>query len=129
MNRIKQVYATMLFVLIASFGFAQKTITGKVTDAASGDPLIGSSVVIKGTTKGTLTDTEGGYSLSVPEGSTLVFSFVGYAATEIKVGGTTTIDVALSAGQELTNVVVVGSRNATRTKLETPVPVDRKSVV
>lgn len=124
MNRIKQIYATMLFVLIASFGFAQKTITGKVTDAASGDPLIGSSVVIKGTTRGTLTDTEGGYSLSVPEGSTLVFSFVGYAATEIKVGGTTTIDVALSAGQELTNVVVVGSRNATRTKLETPVPVD-----
>lgn len=73
----------------------QKNITGKVTDS-SGASLPGVSVVIKGTTTGTITDVNGGYSLSnVPANATLQFSFVGMKTQEIVVGGKTTVSVTL----------------------------------
>ncbi len=81
----------MLFAFLGLFfaqGFAQKTITGKVTDAKSGSPLPGVSVIVKGTTNGTITGVDGTYSLSVPENAkTLVFSFVGYKTLEIPITG------------------------------------------
>ena len=73
----------------------QKAVVGKVTDA-SGGPLPGVSVVLKGTTNGTITDTEGSYSLSnVPGNATLQFSFVGMKSQEIAVAGKTSINVVL----------------------------------
>lgn len=73
----------------------QKSISGKVTDP-SGAPLPGVSVVVKGTTNGTITDVEGNYSLSkVPENSNLQFSFVGMKTQEIAVGAKTSINVIL----------------------------------
>ncbi|QGY46154.1 SusC/RagA family TonB-linked outer membrane protein [Maribellus comscasis] len=75
---------------------SQITISGKVTDS-SGIPLPGVTVVIKGTTNGTVTNADGGYYISnVPENATLQFSFVGMKAQEILVDGKATINVVLS---------------------------------
>ncbi|HEV7380978.1 MAG TPA: TonB-dependent receptor plug domain-containing protein, partial [Dyadobacter sp.] len=86
-----------------------KTITGKVTDE-NGEGLPGTSVLVKGTTTGTVSDTEGNFSLSVPDaGGTLVVSSVGYLTKEIVIGNNTTINIELDADSKaLTEVVVVG---------------------
>lgn len=86
-----------------------KTITGKVTDS-SGEPLPGATVVVKGTTIGTVTDADGNYSLSnVPPDATLVFSFVGMQAQEIKIGNQTKINVEMQEESvALEEVVAVG---------------------
>jgi len=73
----------------------QKSVSGKVSDS-SGSPLPGVSVVVKGTTNGTITDTNGNYSLpNVPENGTLQFSFVGMKGQEVAVTGKTSINVKL----------------------------------
>jgi TonB-linked SusC/RagA family outer membrane protein len=73
----------------------QPAISGKVTDS-SGQPLPGATVVVKGTTQGTVTDSDGNYSLTnIPEDATLVFSFVGMRTQEIVVGNQTTINVTM----------------------------------
>lgn len=84
------------------------TISGRVTDA-SGEPLPGVTVSLTGTTIGTATDLDGGYSLTVPEGSTLVFSFIGFESQSIAIGGRSVIDVVLGEDMaSLDEVVVVG---------------------
>ena len=87
----------------------QKSISGKVTDNTN-SPLPGVSVVIKGTTTGTITDSDGNYSLSnVPQNAILQFSFVGMKTQEIFVVGKTNIDVALAEEAiGLDEVVAVG---------------------
>ncbi len=111
----------LTFALAAS---AQKIITGKVTDADNGSPLIGATVTVKGTSIGVVTDFDGNYSINVPaNATTLVFSYIGYRSAEIAISGNS-LDVSLSEGVEIDLVTVIGSRNATRTKLETAVPVD-----
>jgi len=73
----------------------QKSLTGKVTSSA-GDPLPGVTVVVKGTTTGTITNADGNFVVSnVPPEATLVFSFVGMKTQEITIAGNTTIDVTL----------------------------------
>jgi len=73
-----------------------KSVSGKVTDS-SGSPLPGVSVVVKGTTNGTITDANGNYSLpNVPENATMQFSFVGMKSQEIAAAGKTSIDVTLA---------------------------------
>ncbi len=83
-------------------------ISGKVTDE-NGEGLPGATVVIKGDTKGTTTDLDGGFSLTVPDEAVLVVSFVGYLDKEVKVGNQTQINVKLSPNiEELSEVVVIG---------------------
>jgi TonB-linked SusC/RagA family outer membrane protein len=73
----------------------QRTLTGTITDE-SGQPLPGVTIAIKGTTQGTITNTDGNYSLSnVPSGATLVFSFVGMRTQEIAVGNQTSINITM----------------------------------
>src|SRR5690554_3590644 len=73
----------------------QRTVSGKVTDS-SGQPLPGVTVVVKGTTQGTVTNTDGEYSFSsLPEDATLVFSFVGMRSHEVVVGSQTSINVRM----------------------------------
>ncbi len=85
------------------------TVTGKVSDA-SGNPLPGASVTIKGTSKGVTTDANGDYTISVPEKGTLVISSVGYTTQEISINDQTKIDIYLEAStaQQLNEVVVIG---------------------
>ncbi len=120
---------TVLALLLASLTtlslHAQRTIQGRVISSNSNEPLSDASVQAKGTLVGTTTDADGRFSLYVPSGvSSLVFNFTGYVSQEVPIGSKTVINVSLSEGLELENVTVIGSRNATRTKLETPVPVD-----
>lgn len=86
-----------------------KTITGKVTDQASGTGLPGVSVIVKGTTVGTATGADGTYSVNVPANSnTLIFRFIGYIAVEREIGNASTINVALATDdKQLEEVVVV----------------------
>jgi len=84
------------------------TIKGKVTDE-SGEPIPGVTISLPGTNIGTATDLDGNYSLSVPEKSTLVFSFIGFNSKSIKVGDQSIIDVVLTENiSSLDEVVVVG---------------------
>lgn len=87
----------------------QKSMSGKVTDTA-GNPLPGVTVVIKGTSTGSITDTDGNYALpNVPGNSTLVFSFVGMLSQEIAVGNQTRINVTMEEETiGLQEVVAVG---------------------
>jgi iron complex outermembrane receptor protein len=85
------------------------TVSGKVTASDDGSPIPGVNVLLKGTNNGTVTDTDGNYRIAVPSGSTLVFSFVGYATLEQVVSSQSTINVALVADvTSLSEVVVVG---------------------
>jgi len=85
----------------------QKTITGKVTDT-NGEPIIGATILIKGTTQGTVTDMDGNYTLqNVPEDAILQFSYVGMETQEMPVRGKTVINVAMKEATELLEEVVV----------------------
>ena len=86
----------------------QKSITGVVVDA-NNEPVIGASVLEKGTSNGTITNIDGEYSLNVSSGATLVFSYLGYKAQEVSVGSKTSINITLMEDSEqLEEVVVVG---------------------
>ena len=86
---------------------ADITVTGRVTDE-KGEAVPGVNVLVKGTSNGTQTDVEGRYTLSgVPDNATLVFSYVGYTAKEVAVGGRTTIDTPLTPDTKALNEVVV----------------------
>ena len=97
---------------------AQSKVTGRVTDSSKGS-LPGVSVVIKGTTNGTITDFDGNYSLNnVPANATLQFSFVGMKMQEVVVGSQSNINVSLieeSIGIEEVVAVGYGSQSKTRT--------------
>ncbi|WP_028667653.1 SusC/RagA family TonB-linked outer membrane protein [Runella zeae] len=100
----------------ASVKTTEKTIKGRVTDAANNEPLVGCSVVVKGTQRGTNTDINGNYSIVVnDDNAVLVFGFIGYEKQEITVGGRTTIDVSIkSSASDLAQVVVIGYGSATK---------------
>lgn len=107
-----------------TLGFAQdKTVSGVVKDGSL--PLPGVNVTVKGTNVGTATDFDGKYSIKVAEGQTLVFTFLGYATQSIKVGSSSTINVALAESAEsLENVIIdVGFVNSNRNKINTAVAV------
>ena len=81
-------------------------VTGRVVDS-TGEPLIGATVLVEGTTNGTVTDIDGNYTLNTPANAKLVFSYIGYAAQTIPVGGKGTIDVTLKEEANTMNEVVV----------------------
>ena len=96
------------FVLIYQSVLAQKTaITGTVTSKEDGLPIIGASVVEKGTSNGTITNFDGVYNLSVSNGATLVISYVGMDKTERKVGAEKVLNVIMSSGAVAMDEVVV----------------------
>lgn len=108
-------YPRVLLMLLLFWAFAYAsgqaiTVTGTVTSAEDGSPMIGASVLIKGTTTGTIADLDGNYSIDVPSGSDiLIFSFIGFVAQEIEVGSQTRIDVVLEPERiGLDEVVVIG---------------------
>ncbi|GHV03780.1 SusC/RagA family TonB-linked outer membrane protein [Bacteroidia bacterium] len=82
-------------------------IKGTVVDAAGGEPLIGVSVVVKGSSGGTITDLDGGFGIDVPAGAVLLFSYVGYNTQEVSVGTQTQIRVVLKENSELIDEVVI----------------------
>ena len=110
MKKVVLTLSCVMFFGLSTILSQTRTITGAVTDIADGIPIPGASVHIKGTTVGTITQSNGTYSLSVPQDAEiLVFAFVGMKTQEIEIGGRTTINVILeSVSQALSEVVVVG---------------------
>ena len=96
--------------LFINSAFAQNvTVKGRVTDAATGETLIGVSVGVKGTTIGAQTDVNGAYSIAAPSTATLSFSYIGYASQDVAINGRTVVDVKLVAqNNQLQQVVVIG---------------------
>lgn len=103
-------YLTLLFIgmmlCLGTYAQSLRTITGTVIDS-NGEPVIGANVLAKGTGNGTITDTDGHYSLKTSTNTTLLFSFVGYDSKEVKVGSQSVINVTLVEDQHLLDEVVV----------------------
>lgn len=94
--------------LVTATDVADVTVSGRVTDD-EGQPLPGATVKVDGSTRGTATDTNGEYKIEVPEGATLVFSFIGFGSKSVAVGNQTVINVSLELDDaSLEEVVVVG---------------------
>ena len=122
---MKHLFTLTLALLLSStlFVFAQQSVTGIVSDD-SGTPVPGVNILEKGTTNGVITDFDGNYSITVNNEATLTFSYIGYTTQEIKVNNQTNINITLSKGVSLDEVMLVGSRSPRRTATDTPVPVD-----
>ena len=111
-----------LILILAVFGTivtvrAQKTISGKVLEKDTNTPLIGVSVLVKGTNTGTTTDFDGNYSLAnIGNNDILEFSYIGYSTKEILVGDQTTINVFMDINAEQMDEVVVTALNIQRDK-------------
>ena len=98
-----------------------RTVTGTVTDASTNQPLPGVSVLVKGTSVGTATSSDGKYTLNVPQGgNTLVFRFIGYETVERTIGNASTISVGLPIASKALSEVVVTALGIERTKNELP---------
>ncbi|MFA5327395.1 MAG: TonB-dependent receptor [Prolixibacteraceae bacterium] len=100
----------ILSLLLGNFAMAQQTVLkGKVTDSSSGEALPGVSIVVKGTTNGTITNIDGMFTLGVNKGDIVQFSFVGYKLQEVTIENQKELQIALAEDNaELEEVVVIG---------------------
>lgn len=100
-----------LFMTWIAFAYAMNAqelqVTGRVIEQENEEPLIGVSVVVKGTTQGTITDINGNFSIAVEKGQTLTFSFLGYLTEAIEVSDQAAIDVSMVADLKQLDAVVV----------------------
>ena len=104
----------VVFLLSAQVAMAQKAVTGVVSDN-DGIPLPGATIIVQGTTIGVTTDFDGNFSINVSEGQSLEFSFVGYDTAVVTVGAGNVINISLSLGTQLEEVIVT-SLGITREK-------------
>ncbi|MBQ9410623.1 MAG: TonB-dependent receptor [Bacteroidales bacterium] len=106
---MKKLISLIAVLALALPALAQQSVSGTVTEAATGEPVIGASVMVHGTTVGAITDLDGTYTLNVPANAVLVFDCIGFRTVTLNVNGRSTIDVALEEDAEfLDEVVVVG---------------------
>ena len=105
----------LLSFMVLVFAFMQvraqvRTVAGKVTSSEDGTALPGVSVLVKGTSSGSVTDIDGNYSVTIPDGSgTLIFSFIGLATKEVEVGSQSVVNVDMATdAKQLSEVIVVG---------------------
>ncbi|MBX2816589.1 MAG: TonB-dependent receptor [Saprospiraceae bacterium] len=97
----------MSMLCVSLFGQAQ-TVSGIITDGETGEPLIGATVILKGTSTGTVTDIDGSYTVEAASGDVLVISFTGYNEQEVTVGASSVLDIVLQQGVVIDEVVVTG---------------------
>ncbi|MCU0451769.1 MAG: TonB-dependent receptor [Bernardetiaceae bacterium] len=109
MKKLSTLVLWVAVLLTTRLALAQdRPVSGKVTDVA-GSPLPGVSVLLKGTTRGTVTDADGIYKLSLPGTGKLVFSYVGFTTKEVDLGASNTLDISLAEdARQLEEVVVAG---------------------
>ena len=97
-------------VILPGLMLAQRTITGQVTDAETGETLIGANILVVGTSSGTISDIDGNYELVMPEGYDLLsFSYTGYSTQEVKVTASNILNVQMSSGTILDEVAILKS--------------------
>ena len=106
---VRKLSLAICFLSISAFAFAQSKVTGTVKDSA-GEPIIGASVIVEGTTTGTTTAADGTFTLNVPKNAVLAVSYIGYEGVSQAVApGQTTMNIVLTASNtELDEVVVIG---------------------
>lgn len=107
----------LLLVLLLAFitpAMAQQALQGTVKDAETGETLIGVTIMIKGTSQGTITDIDGNYNLQVQPASVVVFSYVGYQSVEETVGTRARIDVMLNPEAVMMDELVVVGYGSTK---------------
>ncbi len=119
MRKLALIMSLFLYVGLNAMFAQTTTISGTITDSESGDPIPGVSVVVRGTTIGTVTNVDGNYSLSVPDGATnLLFSFVGMKTQDLNIGGRTTINVTMESDAiGVDEVVVLGYTTARKSEV------------
>ena len=105
----KRFFLTLLVCLMGLVGFAQKTVTGTVKDAA-GEPMIGVSVVVNGTSTGSVTDINGNFTIqNVANNASLKISYIGYQTQTVKVGNQSSFNIVLKEdANSLDELVVIG---------------------
>lgn len=108
MRRSLRLTSLLLLLLTTAVAYGQ-TVTGRVTSASDGTPMPGVSILLKGTTTGTATDTQGQFTLTVadPANATLTISFIGYATQDVALASRTSVDVVLSEDVSQLGEVVV----------------------
>ncbi|TZF86167.1 TonB-dependent receptor (plasmid) [Pedobacter sp. BS3] len=108
MKHVLLLFGMLLFLVSGVYAQTQQ-VTGKVTDKTSNEPLIGVSITIKGTTKGTSTDADGKFKLSAPSNAVLVIKYIGYKTQEVSVSGKSDLSIKMeTANSQLDEVVVIG---------------------
>jgi TonB-linked SusC/RagA family outer membrane protein len=106
--RKKLTLLTLFFLFCISFAMAQGLIKGRVTDK-SGEPLIGVSIKVQGTTTGAVSDVNGNYSITAQPNANLIVSYIGFASQTVSVGGQSVVNITLTEqANNLNDVVVVG---------------------
>ena len=104
-------------LLTIGTSLAQRTVTGSVKDE-KGEPMVGASIVVKGTTIGSITDIDGKFSLNVPKDApTLLVSFIGFSSQEIAFSASNVIDITLAQGNLLEEAIVVGYGSQTKREI------------
>jgi len=122
---MRKLLLSLTLILSSYLLFAQQTITVKVKDAKSGDPVTSASVVVRSTNKGAATNNDGSFTIQVKKGDVLEITSVGYKPQMVTFTGTTEITVLLEmASVDLGDIVIIGTRGAARAKTETAVPID-----
>ncbi len=104
---LKRLMLIIAFAAFANFSYAQRDLTGRVTDSGDGNPIPGVNVVVKGTTNGTITDFDGNFNLKVTDNDIIVFSYMGYVTQEISAGTSNSLRVLLEPSAETKEEVVV----------------------
>jgi len=134
---MKKILLTCFMLVFVLHAWAQdRTVSGTVTDAETGEGLPGVNVLLKGTGTGMTTDLDGNYKISVPsDGGVLVFTYIGMEQQEIEIGSKSVVDVQMKADvEQLSEVVVVGYGQTTKQafsgslKTVDPDKISRKSV-
>ena len=117
----KLLLLVLVFLSGLSYAVAQNAVTGTVTDE-NGEGVPGANVIIKGTSRGTITDMDGAYSLDAASSDVLVFTYVGYSTVEIPVGSQNSINVSLSEDiAALDEIVVTGYGTQVRKEITSAV--------
>ena len=108
MKHLKMFFTCVVLLMMSTALYAQSRITGVVKDE-TGEPIIGASVLEKGTTNGTITDFDGNFSLTASSKGTLVVSYIGFQTQEVAVAGKKILSVTMKEDSKtLQEVVVVG---------------------
>lgn len=124
------------FICLALLGFsatAQTSISGSVIDGGSQEPLLGASVLVKGKVIGTITDTDGNFSLNVSSAPplTLVFSMVGYTSVELEISESTVqgLEIILEESAIMGQEVVVSASRVEESVMQSPVSIEKMDIL
>lgn len=124
---MKHFYTLLFFVSTTYFALAQN-ITGKVLDSETQKPIVGASISLKGKLSGTISNTEGEFSLKSTIPATLIVSVIGYERHEVNVSSTNPVKISLKTGSELLQQVVVSASRIEENILKSPVTIEKMDI-